>query len=294
MYEDHYKLALLPFENTPDPRFFFASEHHREALAAIEYTVRLRKGFALITGDVGTGKTTVGHVMRHRCGQDAGIVDVTYGHTQRDGMLRQILRVLNIEFDRQDDHAMLVDHLRLYLMDQLSQGRPVVLFVDEAQTLSDEALEELRLMSNLDTATDKAVQIVLVGQSDLRSRLRAQRHAALRQRIVMVAKIAPLNQQETATYINHRISVASIDPHDPAVAFDVDAIDTVYQYANGIPRLINVACDNCLLMGMVQDKAQISSAIVHKVVAEMIPSLEDPMPAADAPAQPALALSGGY
>ena len=293
MYEQFFSLTTLPFENTPDPRFFYASEQHREALAAIEYTIRMRKGYVLITGPVGTGKTTVGQVMRDRCGSDAIIVEVTYGHKDGLGLLKQIMRTLNIQVDGEPDHSSLVETLKSFLIDQLSYDRPVVLFVDEAQTLGDETLEELRLMSNLDTTTAKAIQIVLVGQPELRHRLRDQKHAALRQRIVMAKQLEPLNAQATATYINHRIAAASTDPQNVGVTFTIDAIDTIYQYANGIPRLINVACDNCLLMGYVQEQTQISSSIVHKVVAEMIPSLDGPFAGDDLADRPALALAGG-
>ncbi len=294
MYEEFYKLAMLPFENTPDPRFYYASEQHREALAAIEYTVRMRKGFALITGNVGTGKTTVGQVMRQRCHEEASIIEVMYGHEARDGLLRQILRAINSPADPQADHAQLVEALHTYLIEQMAGDRPVVLFVDEAQTLSDDALEELRLMSNLDTTTTKSIQIVLVGQPELRHRLRQPRHAALRQRIVMAKQIEPLGRQDTATYIQHRLAAASLDPNAPATVFTVDGIDAIYHYAGGIPRLINIACDNCMLMGFVAEKTQIDLAIVHKVIADMLPNFETTLGVGPVTEhEPAMAMAGG-
>jgi len=294
MYEHHFKLALLPFENTPDGRFFFASEQHREALAAIEYTIRMRKGFVLVTGEVGTGKTTVGRVMRDRCSEHVTLVEVTYGHLGREELLRQVLRAIGLQTESDADHSVLVEQLRGFLQEQLRVDRPVVLFIDEAQTLADEVLEELRLMSNLDTATAKAIQIVLVGQPELRLRLRDPVHSALRQRIVMARQIEPLNFQETGQYIYHRIRAASVDAGDPGVTFNVDVINTIYQFSNGIPRLINIACDSCLLMAYVREQTEITTSIVHKVMADMMPNLEicSPGVPAETAEPPALALAG--
>ncbi len=292
MYESFYELGAAPFENTPDPRFFFESEQHREALAAVEYTIRMRKGFVVITGAVGTGKTTVGQTMRQRCGDGVRFVQITYGCQDRPELLRQIHRALRTPLRGNEDHAELIELLQAYLLQQLEQNRPVVLFIDEAQTFSDAALDELRLLSNLDTWTSKAVQIALVGQPELRERLRNATHAALRQRIVMAKTIEPLNHTDTSAYIHHRLAAASVDSNRPGVVFGSDAITAIYQYAGGLPRLINIACDNCLLMGFVQGARQIGAAIVHKVMAEMIPSFETPE--AETHAKPRLALAGGY
>lgn len=216
MYHEFYNLEVLPFENTPDPRFFFASEQHREALAAVEYTIRMRKGFVLITGDIGSGKTTVGRTMCEHCGDQATIVHVGWGHQDRNGLIRQILRNLNVKCGRDDDHGRLLDRLGKHLSEQLQLDRPVVLFVDEAQTLSDEALGELRLLSNFDTAADKLLQIALVGQPELRQRIRLPQHAALRQRIVMAKQLRPLNLAETHQYIVHRLRSAAASGQAPA------------------------------------------------------------------------------
>ena len=272
MYEDFFKLATLPFENTPDPRFFFASEQHREALAAIEYTIRMRKGIVLITGAIGSGKTTVGHTMWQRCGSQTTIVEIGHGHEDRHALLRQVLRQLELPHSASEDHAVLVERLRTHLLEQVRRDQPVVLFVDEAQTLSDDALEELRLLSNLGTATDKAIQIVLIGQPKLRQRIRSQRHDALRQRIVMSKQLLPLNRTETLQYVTHRLRAASSDPDEPAVCFSDAAVDAIFTYTWGVPRLINVACDNCLLLGFVRGSRQITPAIVERVVQDMVPS----------------------
>ncbi len=275
MYHKFYNFTLLPFENTPDPRFFYASEQHREALAAIEYTIRMRKGFVLITGDIGSGKTTIGRTMCERCADKARIVQVLHGHRENMGVLKQMLRALDIRIRKGDDHGRMLERLHEYLIEQLQESRPVVLFVDEAQTLSDEALEELRLLSNFDTATQKPVQVVLIGQPELRQRIRTPQLAALRQRVVMAKQLRPLNAVEVAAYLLHRLRAASADPRHVQVEFTEAAIRDLHQFTNGVPRLINVAADNCLLLGYVRETRQITPAMVRRVMEDMIPSFND-------------------
>ena len=274
MYQQFYNLEVLPFENTPSPRFFFASEQHREALAAIEYTIRMRKGIALVTGDIGSGKTTVCRTMQHQCRNTATVVQVMHGHGSGFELLRHILRTLDVTLRKTDDHPRMLQRLREYLMEQANRHRPVVLFVDEAQTLCDEALEELRLLTNFDTASQKLIQVVLVGQPELRERIRSHKLSALRQRIVMAKRLAPLTQQDTEDYIAHRIRAASVDPQNVRVQFTPEAVLAIYDFTAGIPRLINVACDNCLLLGFVRETRQIVPAIVRRVIDDMVPSFD--------------------
>jgi len=272
MYDAYYNFTALPFENTPDPRFFYASEQHREALAAIEYTIRMRKGIVLVTGNIGSGKTTVGRTMLERCGGDATIVPLVHGHTTGPELIRHILRSLHVQTRNGDDHARLLERLEGYLKSQADLQKPVVLFVDEAQTLSVDALEELRLISNFDTNTTKLLQLVLVGQPELRDMISTPRLSALRQRIVMAKQLKPLGIQDTAGYIAHRLKAASKDPKQVAVCFSGDAIATLYDVSGGIPRLINVVCDNCLLLGFVKEQNRITTAMVRQVLDDMIPS----------------------
>ncbi|MEM9789662.1 MAG: AAA family ATPase [Planctomycetota bacterium] len=272
MYEAFYKLQRLPFENTPDPRFFFASEQHREALAAIEYTIRLRKGIVLVTGDIGSGKTTVGRTMLQRCGNAATIVQLLHGHQTGGELIRHILRALDVTVDDTDDHTRMLERLNHHLLEQNRRGRPVVLFIDEAQTLSDPALEELRLISNFDTDTAKLLQLILVGQPELRDRIASPAMSPLRQRVVMAKQLRPLSIHDTAGYIAHRIRAASTDPKAVGVSFAGDAIQALYQFTHGVPRLVNVVCDNCLLVGYVHEARRITPAMVSQVVDDMVPS----------------------
>lgn len=274
MYEDFYQLGSLPFENTADPRFFFASEQHREALAAIEYTLRMRKGFVMVTGDIGSGKTTVATTMRHRCSQVANIVPLMHGHTTPQELLRHILRNLAIKTSRHDDHARLLERLGNYLRSESPSNKPLVLFIDEAQTLSDEAIEELRLLSNFDTATHKPVQVVLCGQPELRQRICQPKFDALRQRIVMAKQLTPMSAGDVSDYIAHRLTAAAIDPQNQVASFSEQAVHEIFKLSNGLPRLINVACDNCMLLGFVQEKHVIDAAMVKHVAKDMIPTFQ--------------------
>lgn len=272
MYQDFYQLNLMPFENTPDPRFFFATEQHREALAAIEYTLRMRKGFVMVTGDIGSGKTTVATTMRSRCGSTANIVPILHGHTTPQELLRQVLRSLEIKLSRHDDHGRLLERLGDHLRNDQHNTKPLVLFVDEAQTLSDEAIEELRLLSNFDTATHKPVQVVLCGQPELRQRICQPKFDALRQRIVMAKQLTAMTQSDVQNYINHRLTAAAIDPDKQIASFSDQAVKEIFSLSGGLPRLINVACDNCMVLGFVQEKTIINVQMVKHVAKDMLPS----------------------
>lgn len=293
MYHQFYAFDTLPFENTPNPRMFFASEQHREALAAIEYTIRMRKGIVLVTGDVGSGKTTVCRTLLDRCSDSAHIVQIMHGHESGFELVRHVLRTLEVPVGRNDDHPRMLQRLRNYLIEQMRVDRPVVLCVDEAQTFTDAALEELRLLTNIDTADEKLIQIALVGQPEVRERIGSPRLMALRQRIVMARRLRPMNRQETAAYVRHRIRAASINPDDPKVEFTEQALDAIYDGSGGIPRLTNVICDNCLLLGYVRETRQIPPAIVGRVIDDMVPHFGSSTTATDVH-RPRLSLAGNF
>jgi general secretion pathway protein A len=291
MYHEFYQLDALPFENTPDPRFFYATEQHQEALAALEFAIRVRSGFALVTGDIGSGKTMIGRSLLDRCADRATFIVLLHGHDDGLGLLRHMLRSLGVRLRRNDDHALLLERLRARLSDQAHQERPVVVLADEAQTFSNSALEELRLLSNFDTPRDKMVQVVLIGEPELRDRLRHPRLAALRQRIVLTKQLRPLNPIETAGYIAHRLRTASKDPEHVQASFDGAAISEVFRFTKGIPRLINIACDSSLLAGFVRGAREITGPIVRRGIQDVAPGLAD---ATWTPAEikPALSLTG--
>ena len=273
MYESFYQLEAAPFESTPDPRFFFASEQHNEALAAIEYTIRMRKGIVLITGPIGAGKTTVSRAMLRRCGKTATVIQLAHGHRTADELITHMLHRLGLSDAQNGSHAQRLERLEQHLLHCAAAGKPVVLFVDEAQTLSDAALEELRLISNFDTEQTKLLQLVLIGQPELRERLSQESLAPLRQRIIIARKLRPLNANEVNRYIEHRLRVASEDRGNVRVRFDEKAVQRIAAFTGGVPRLINAVCDHCLLLGMVQKTDTISRKMTERVIADMLPGL---------------------
>lgn len=293
MYESFYNLNMLPFENTPDPRFFYASEQHREALAAIEYTIRLRKGIILITGEIGSGKTTIGRAMIKRAAAHATIVQLLHGHDCGRQILRQILNALRVPCDPNADRSFMLESIQALLLDHSRRSQPVVLFVDEAQTLNDESLEELRLLSNFDTDTTKLLQLVLIGQPELRRRVGMPHFSALRQRIVLAKQLQPLGFEDVSGYIHHRLEAASRDPHNIAVKFRDDAIRDIHHSTGGIPRLINVVCDNAMLLSFVQQAREITPDMTRQVIADMVPTFDSPVTSIAQPTRPRLSLAGG-
>ena len=273
MYETFYHLETAPFENTPDPRFFFASDQHNEALAAIEYTIRMRKGIVLITGQIGAGKTTVSRTMLRRCGDSATVIQLAHGHRTADELITHMLHRLGLNDSANGSHAERLERLEQHLLHCAASGRPVVLFVDEAQTLSDAALEELRLISNFDTEQTKLLQLVLIGQPELRERLSRESLAPLRQRIIIARTLRPLNVNEVRSYIDHRLRIASLDPNDVKVWFNHASVDRIAAFTGGVPRLINAVCDHSLLLGMVQKSQTINRKMTERVIADMLPGL---------------------
>ncbi|MBL4702661.1 MAG: AAA family ATPase [Phycisphaeraceae bacterium] len=292
MYEAFFNLKTLPFENTPNPQFFFASEEHREALAAIEYTIRMRKGYVCITGPVGTGKTTVSRTMISRCEDNVHIVPILHGHENGTQLLRQILRAVEVTYRANDDHAVLLEKLFTYLHEQLAAGEPVVLLVDDAHMLSDQTLEELRLLSNYESNRDKLVQVVLVGQNELIQRLNQTNMAALKQRIAMSQSLKALNIQETAAYIGHRIRVASIDPQNLQVHFPGRTLEAIYKLTRGIPRLVNYACDNCMLLASIKNEREITPLMVQTISKDLSLHLKQTEFVSSTSEAPRLALAG--
>ncbi len=292
MYDAFFNLNTMPFENTPDPRFFFGSEEHREALAAIEYTIRMRKGYVCVTGPVGTGKTTVGRTMISRCSDSSRIVPILHGHEDGKQLLRQILRAVEVTYHAQDDHAILLEKVFTFLHEQYATGEPVVLLVDEAHTMTDSALEELRMLSNYDTNRAKLVQVVLVGQPELIHRLQQPEMSSLRQRLAMVKTLRPMNIQETAAYIGHRIRLASIDPQHLQVRFPGKTLEAIFHLTHGVPRLINYICDGAMLLASVKQEREITPAMIQTVAADLSLSLKHSEFVSSTSETPRLALAG--
>jgi len=265
VYNDFYGFLESPFNLTPDPRFLFFSDKHREAFHHVLFGIRERKGFIQLTGEVGAGKTTVCRALLAELGEGyhtALILNPMLSGTQ---LVRSILAELGLEIPRSDRTAYL-DVLNRFLLEQAEAGRDVVLLIDEAQDLPDELLEQVRLLSNLETDRRKLIQIVLVGQPELRDKLNARSLRQLRQRITVRYHLRPLDLDETERYISHRLHVAGADGRP---SFTRGAVRTVHRYARGVPRLINAVCDKALLYGYVNATYELKGRAVRQAIREL-------------------------
>ena len=267
MYLNFYGFSEAPFGPTPDPKFLFQSTRHREALAQLIYGVSERKGFIVLTGEIGTGKTTL---LRALLGRLTGDMPVAYVHNSAlpiEGLLEYVLQDWGVK-STATTQAQRLCELNGFLIEQHRQGSSPVLVIDEAQNLSPETLEAVRLLSNFETTNQKLMQILLVGQLELRETLNRHDLRQLKQRIGLRCHIGPLSAEETRGYIRHRLRVAGAG--DVGLFTDA-AIQKIAEYSRGVPRVINIVCDHCLLSGFADSKRRIEA----RAVDEAIDYLED-------------------
>lgn len=265
MYLDYYGLREAPFSIAPNPRYLFFSAKHREALNHLLYGIRDRKGFVQLTGEVGAGKTTLCRALLEQLGNNCSTALILNPALDAD----QLVRSIAIEFGlnvKGLDRLETMNEINVFLLQQMEQGQDSVLIIDEAQNLTNELLEQVRLLSNLETDDRKLLQIVLMGQPELKERLEDPALRQLRQRITVRYHLAPLKRVEVSQYVQHRLTVcgAQRPPY-----FTVPAIWRVYCYSKGIPRLINAVCDKCLLAGFVQQRDQIDYTLVGTAIREL-------------------------
>ena len=265
MYEKFYGFKENPFSITPDPKFFFPSQKHTEALDSLIYTVMERRGFAVITGEIGSGKTTICRTLLNRLGSGTKVAMITNTYITPKQLLSSILEDLGIIYNGGTKSNFLF-RLKRFLIEQLSLDYNVVLIIDEAQNLSTKVLEEIRMLSNLETEKKKMLQIIFTGQPELKDKLELKELAQLKQRINAQYHISPLNRADTENYINHRLRIASQPERE--VEFTTEAIDEIYAYSSGIPRLINMVCNNALLIGYVTESKQITSQTIKEAIEE--------------------------
>ena len=270
MYEQFYNLANPPFHNTPNSRFFFETDQHKEALAKLEYTVRNRRGFALVTGDIGSGKTTLSRTLIRRLGSDARVAVINNTRVSSHQLLKLICIELGIELPTVCDKATLLTRMRQYVDHQHSLGRTVVVIIDEGQCLKIDEFEEIRLLTNLESETDKLVQLLILGQPELRQTLKHPRLAPLIQRIVMYMHLGPMSFDDMTRYIAFRLVRGA--KGKPNVDFSREALRQIYERSNGVPRLVNLVCDNALLVGYSRDSHLIDSEIVTAAITQMLPN----------------------
>ena len=267
MYLAHYKMKEFPFSITCDERFFFESPVHSEALANMMYVTQQQKGMVLVTGEVGAGKTFVANVLASRLGPSSVVIMMRNPPQSSKQLLRAVATGVGMNVRGSADKQALVEELEQHLIRMVSRSRLVTLIMDESQDLPAAALEEMRLLWNWEHAGRRLVQIVLVGQPELRNRLLEPKWEPLRQRIVLSYHMGPLSRQDADAYIRHRIRVVAMEGCE--ASFSDEALGDIQQATNGIPRLINVLCDNALLVGYAKGVQVIDRAIVSDVLRDM-------------------------
>jgi general secretion pathway protein A len=269
MYNQFYNLKEKPFEITPDPRFLYLSESHREGLAHLIYAVNERKGFTVITGEVGTGKTVLVQTLLSKLNgktRTAYLFNPKLGPTD---FLNYICEDLGLKGLRRYKGQHL-NILHSFLLNCYALNENVILIIDEAQNLDPQLLEEVRLLTNLETPKSKLLQVILIGQPELDEMLSRYECRQLKQRVSLRFHVRSLSKEETKEYIKHRLKKAGGVDTD---LFAPKALDRIYRYSKGIPRLINIVCDNALLIGYAIDQ----KIIGDKIIQEVIENLEGPV-----------------
>ncbi|MBD5804458.1 putative peptidoglycan binding domain protein [Azoarcus sp. Aa7] len=276
MYNEYFGFSAAPFSIAPDPRYLFMSERHREALAHLLYGLRVDGGFVLLTGEVGTGKTTICRCLLEQVPDDCDIAFILNPKLDTMELLATLCDELHVPVTGGERSIkVLVDRINRHLLDANARGRKTVLIIDEAQNLSTEVLEQLRLLTNLETHERKLLQIILLGQPELRERLAQPELRQLAQRIVARYHLEPLSRQEVGAYVNHRLAVAGGQQR----LFADAQIDRLYRLSGGTPRLINVICDRALLGTYVEGRTNVARATLDKAAGEVLGSVPQAFPA---------------
>lgn len=265
MYTEHFGLNEKPFSISPDPRYLYLSPRHADALAHLIYGISESGGFIQLTGEVGTGKTTLIRSLLGQLPDNAEIALILNPHLSSREFLQAICHELRIAFVTEESTKSLIDKLNIKLLESHADNRRVVLIVDEAQTMSPELLEQVRLLTNLETEKQKLLQIILIGQPELREVLGRSDMRQIAQRITGRYHLEPLNAADTAVYISHRIRVAGGRPE----IFSKRAVRKLFRLSRGVPRLINIIADRALLAAYTRDESRIGPMLVGKAACEV-------------------------
>jgi general secretion pathway protein A len=260
MYLNFYRLNERPFNATPDPRFLYLTPGHREALAQLVYSVQESRGFLVLTGEVGTGKTTLLHALLQRLNGKAAVAYVFNSTLPFDGLLEYVLAELGVATAASSPAQRLLA-LRGFMLDRRRAGQSTVLILDEAQNLGTATLEKIRMLSNLETPTEKLLQILLVGQPELRAKLNRPELRQLAQRIELQCSLAPLSRAQVGDYIQTRLRVAGARDLE---LFSDRAQKRIAAYSGGIPRRVNILCDHCLVIGYADQRRRIEADVVDQ------------------------------
>ena len=266
MYETFFGLKDKPFQMTPNTRYFYPSAKHTDALNHMVYAIEERRGFVVITGEIGSGKTTLSRVLFQKLDPRTKTAIIRNTHVTAKDLVTSALEELEIPYAPQTTKTRRITLLNEFLVEQLSRDNNVVLLIDEAQNLKPAVLEEVRMLSNLETETEKLIQIVLMGQPELKAKLWLRELTQLRQRVTLHYHLSPLDQDETAHYIDHRLRAAGANG---TPIFDAEAIARVYQCTHGVPRLINSLCDRALLTGYINEAKLIGVSVIDEVAKEL-------------------------
>lgn len=289
MYNDHYGLTGRPFQLTPDPRFYFESATHKKAMAYLGYGLAQGEGFIVITGEIGSGKTTlVGHLMETVDRSRVNAVRIVSTQLEGDDMLRMVALALGIATE-QAEKAQLLDRIERYIQERARAGQRTLLIVDEAQNLPFSSLEELRMLSNYQSAGQSMLQILLLGQPEFRDRLEhSEQLEQLRQRVIASHHLTAMDASEIGPYIMHRLGLVG---WSGSPAFAEDAFASLYRHSGGVPRRLNNLMTRVLLLGSVENCSRIDAALVEEVVEDLADdhAVSD---ASDAAAQRRAARSG--
>ena len=280
MYLEYYGLVRSPFEMTPDPSFLYLGETHREGLATLVYGVRARKGFLLLTGEVGTGKTTLLHALLSQLDTDTASAFIFNPKLEPLDFFRVLLDEYGIE-ERCQTKAEFLMALNRFLIQRLERDQPTLLIVDEAQNLSAELLEEIRLLSNLETPTSKLIQIMLVGQPELKEMLARPELRQVRQRIVLRHHLRPFDEDECSAYVQERLRLAG---YTGKGIFKKAALRELHRVTEGVPRVVNIVCDGALLAGFGRDQATLGPDVIRVVAGDLELGPAGPRPGPGAPA----------
>lgn len=273
MYNQYYGFKERPFEITPDPDFLFLSVSHREALAHLVYSAREGKGFTVITGEVGTGKTTLVQAFLSRLNGKVRTAYIFNPKLTSIDFLRYICEDFGLK-DEKHSKGQYISQLHNFLLEHYGKGEQVILIIDEAQSLPPALLEEVRLLTNLETPKSKLLQVILVGQPELDAVLNSHPFRQLKQRVSLRYHLKPLNEEETKKYVEKRLTCAGAsDPH----FFTAKALKEIYTFSRGIPRLINIISDHALLAGYSENKKIIGPKMIKEAVQklESLPGLKE-------------------
>ena len=270
MYESYYGLTNKPFRLTPDPRYFFGSRGHKRALAYLRYGLEQSEGFIVVTGEIGTGKTTLVRMLCEELGREEFVIaQIVTTQLNADDLLRMVSNALGLDSEAAGK-AVLLSRIEVFLEHQRRSDRRVLLIVDEAQNLSLEALEELRMLSNLTIGDFPVLQSFLLGQAEFRQALQAPGLEQFRQRVIASCHLNPLQPEETRTYIEHRLKLAG---WSDSPEFKKEAFADIHRLTSGVPRRINTLVDRILLFGFLEECKRIDAEMVRTVAEELAEEL---------------------